>query len=136
MRRCSFGAILVRNLLTPYTTRGADMNPYDRAHELVRAIQDADAFRAMKVAKSQIEPDEQAKRMLNDFHMKQLEFERKQLMGEEPTQDEQEGLQKLYDVLQLHAPVRDYLMAEYQLSVLMQDIQKILGEALQEIAIM
>ncbi len=111
------------------------MNPYDRVHELVRAIQDADAFRAMKVAKSQIEPDEQAKRMLNDFHMKQLEFERKQLMGEEPTQDEQEGLQKLYDVLQLHAPVREYLMAEYQLGVLMQDIQKILGEALQEIAI-
>ncbi len=112
------------------------MNPYDRAHELVRAIQDSEAFRSMKAAKGKIEPDEQAKRMLNDFHMKQLEFERKQLMGEEPTQSEQEGLQKLYDVLQLHEPVREYLLAEYQLGVLMQDIQKILGEALKDVAVM
>ncbi|MHB1628416.1 MAG: YlbF family regulator [Bacilli bacterium] len=112
------------------------MNPYDRVHELVRAIQDSEAFRAMKAAKGKIEPDEQAKRMLNDFHMKQLEFERKQLMGEESTESEREGLQKLYDVLQLHEPVREYLLAEYQLGVLMQDVQKILGEALQDVAVM
>lgn len=111
------------------------LNPYDQAHELARAIRASDAFGSMKTAKDQIGSDEQAKRMLNDFHVKQFEFETKRLMGQEPTTEEQEGLQKLYDILQLHAPVRDYLMAEYQLGVLMQDVQKILGDVFKEVSI-
>lgn len=111
------------------------MNPYDRAHELARAIRESDAFHSMKAAKEKIDPDGQAKQMLADFHMKQLEFEQKRLMGQEPTAEEQDGLHKLYEILQLHPAVRDYLMAEYQLGVMMQDVQKILGEVLQEITI-
>lgn len=111
------------------------MNPYDKAHELARAIQESDAYRAMKVAKDTIEPDEQAKRMLADFHMKQIQFEQKRIMGQEPGEEEQESLRKLYEILQLHSELRDYLMAEYQLGILMQDVQKILGDTLQDVSI-
>jgi len=111
------------------------MNPYDKAHELARAIQGTDAYRAMKVAKDKIAPDEHAKRMLGDFHLKQMQFEQKRMMGQEPSSEEQESLQKLYEILQLHSAVRDYLLAEYQMGVLMQDVQKILGETLQGVAV-
>ncbi len=111
------------------------MNPYDRAHELARAIRESEPFRAMRSAKVKIDPDSQAKRMLTDFHIKQFEFESKRLMGQEPTAAEQESLQKLYEILQLHNSVRDYLLGEYQLGVLMQDVQKILSDVLQEVSI-
>ena len=110
------------------------MNPYDCAHQLARAIRDSDAFRALKAAGDKVGPDEQAKRMLADFHVKQLEFEQKRLMGQEPGEEEQETLRKLYEILQLHAAVREYLMAEYQFGVLMQDVQKILGDVLQDVS--
>lgn len=111
------------------------MNPYDQAHALAKAIRESDAFKSMKAAGEKIGSDEQAKRMLNDFHMKQLEFEQKRLLGQEPTQEEQDTLRKLYEILQLHAAVREYLMAEYQMGVLFQDVQKIIGDVLQEVAI-
>ncbi len=111
------------------------MNPYDHAHALAKAIRESDGFRAMKMAKQKIDPDDQAKKMLLDFHMKQFEYERKRLMNEEPSQEDQEDLQKLYEILQLHTAVRDYLQAEYQLGTLMQDVQKILTDALEEVSI-
>ncbi|PWI58074.1 YlbF family regulator [Sulfoacidibacillus thermotolerans] len=111
------------------------MNPYDKAHELVRALRESEEFRAMKKAVEQVGSDEQAKRMILDFHMKQLEFERKRLLGEETSQQDQADLQKLYDVLQLHTAVRDYLRAEYQFGVIVQDIQKIIADALQEVTL-
>lgn len=111
------------------------MNPYDSAHQLARTIRDAEAFISMKAAKERIQDDENAKRMLNDFHMKQLQFEQKRLLGQEPTEEEQEALHKLYEILQLHSDVRDYLLAEYQLGVLMQDVHKILGDVLEEVSI-
>jgi len=111
------------------------VNPYDKAHELARAIEDSDAFKAMKVAKAKIGSDDQAKRMLGDFHMKQFQFEQKRLMGQEPTDEEQEGLRKLYEILQLHAALREYLMAEYQMGTLMQDVQKILADVLDDVTV-
>ncbi|MCI0182464.1 MAG: YlbF family regulator [Acidibacillus sp.] len=112
------------------------MNPYDKAHELVRALRESEEYRTMKQSVDQVSGDDQAKRMITDFHMKQLEFERNRLLGQEPTQEDQEDLQKLYDVLQLHTAVRDYLRAEYQFGMIIQDIQKILSDALEEITIM
>lgn len=111
------------------------MNPYDRAHELARALRESESFQAMKAAKEKLEPDEQARRMLDDFHLKQLEFEHRRLLGQEPSYDEQESLRKLYEILQLHDGVRSYLMAEYQLGTVFQDVQKILGDVLQEISL-
>ncbi|KYP81885.1 YlbF family regulator [Ferroacidibacillus organovorans] len=111
------------------------MNPYDCAHELARAIRESEGFRAMKAAKEKIDPDEKAKEMLNDFHLKQLQFEQKRILGQEPTEEEQDGLHKLYEILQMHQPVREYLQAEYQLSVLMQDVQKVLGDLFLEVSV-
>ena len=114
---------------------GSPLNPYDSAHQLARMIRETEAFRSMKAAKERISDDENAKRMLNDFHMKQLQFEQKRILGQEPAEEEQEALHKLYEILQLHSDVRDYLLAEYQLGVLMQDVHKILGDVLEEASI-
>jgi len=37
-------------------------------------------------------------------------------------------------VVQLHHGVRDYLNAEYRLSMVLSDIQRIIGEAVNEVA--
>lgn len=111
------------------------MNAYDAAHALARAIRESDSFRSMKSAKEALDPDPKAQQMLRDFHIQQLEFERKRMMGQEPTAEEQAGLQQLYEVLQLHPAVREYLMAEYQLGVMFQDVQKIIAEVFQEVSV-
>jgi cell fate (sporulation/competence/biofilm development) regulator YlbF (YheA/YmcA/DUF963 family) len=111
------------------------MNPYDHAHELARALRSSAPYKAMQEAKGHLDGDPQAARMLMDFHMKQLEFEQRRLLGQTDDPAAEESLRKLYDILQLHPHVRDYLRAEYELGVLFQDVQKILGDVLQEVAL-
>ena len=112
------------------------MNPYDKAHDLARAIRESGPFAQMKSAKDKLENDESAKKMLLDFQRKQLAMERKRLLGEDISETEQNGLSKLYDIVQMHELVRDYLSAEMQMGILYQDIQQIIGDVIQEASLL
>lgn len=109
------------------------MNPYDKAHELARAIQESQEFQELKRAKEKVDQDPDAKRMLEDFHKRQWELQAKVMMGQQLTNEEQEGLQKLQSVIQLHQAVSEYVQAEYRFSVIVNDIQTIIGETIQAV---
>ncbi len=108
------------------------MNPYDKAHELARAVRQADAFERAKNARTRIEQDASTLRMVQDFRNRQWELEAKQMMGQQLTVEEQESFSKLASVIELNQDVREYLQAEYQLSVLVADVQRILADTVKE----
>ncbi len=112
------------------------MNPYDKAHELSRAMRGTEMFAQMKAAKDKLESDEAAKAMLIDFQRQQLFLERKRLLGDTISEDEQNELQKRSDTIQMHEVVREYLTAEMQLGILYQDIQQIISEVIQEVSLL
>ncbi|WP_157935353.1 YlbF family regulator [Kyrpidia spormannii] len=106
------------------------MNPYDYAHGLARALRESEWYRNLKEAKERLEADPEALRMAHDIRRRTLELQLKSMGGQTVTTEEQEQLRKLQEVAMLHSVVRAYLEAESRLSVVMDDIQRILAEAI------
>lgn len=105
------------------------MNPYDKAHELARSVVASDAYVKAKAARERLERDPSALRMAQDIRTRQWALQAKVFAGQTPTREEEETLQRLMEVVSLNSDVREYLQAEYQLSVLLADIQRILADA-------
>ncbi|HWQ61545.1 MAG TPA: YlbF family regulator, partial [Negativicutes bacterium] len=51
------------------------LNPYDKAHELARALKDSDEYRAFLAAKTALATDPDANKMVQDFLRKKMEQE-------------------------------------------------------------
>lgn len=107
------------------------MNPYDKAHELKRAIEQSDVFKKYKEAKVRLDEDESAKKMVDDFREKQFDLQRRELLGEEVKETELEKIQELYTILNMNKNAADYLNAEFGYARLMQDISEILAEIME-----
>lgn len=105
------------------------VNVHDYAHNLARALKDAPEYQEYQTAKSKIKGKSTAEKMVADFHKKQLELQSVLLQGKEPSAEQQEALQRLYGIIQGDADVREYLAAEQRLGTLLNDIYKIIGEA-------
>ena len=60
------------------------MNVYDQAHGLASAIKASEEFKQYDALKKQIDANADLSKMLKDFQAKQLEFQTKQMMGEQP----------------------------------------------------
>lgn len=108
------------------------MNPYDKARELARAIEDSDVFKKFKEQKAAVEQDEATKMMVEDFQKRQFELEMKQMKGEELSKEDSEKMQELFRILSLNQKGSDFLAAQYQFGLMMQDISKILSEVIEQ----
>lgn len=105
------------------------MSPVELAKQLGKALADSSEYQNYKKTKQILDQHESARVMMEDFRKKQWELERKKLNGEKPTPANEEELRKLSEVIALNPYIRDYLMAEYQFSQIMMEVQKIIGQA-------
>lgn len=109
------------------------MNVYDKAHDLAKAIKEssevADITNAMKL----VEADPETKAMLDNFRQKQMELQQKMMTGEMPPQEEMEKMEKLFEVLNLNLGIRRLFDAERRLSVVIEDVNKIITESLSQL---
>ncbi|MBP1963681.1 YlbF family regulator [Paenibacillus aceris] len=107
------------------------MNVHDRAYELAKAIKESSEYNDMLVIRAQINQDASSKNLLEDFRQRQNELQQKMAIGEMPPQEEMEQLQKLYDVLALNPGIKQLFDAERRLSIVLEDVQRIIAEPLQ-----
>lgn len=105
------------------------MNPYDAAHKLAKALKESEEFKELIKAQKEIKADETAKKMLLDLRSKQMELQRQKLSGIEVSSEQEEKLKKLLEVVNMNMVAKRFLEAEYKVAVLLQDVQKIIGEA-------
>lgn len=109
------------------------MNVYDKAHDLAKAIKEssevADITNAMKL----VEAEPETKAMLDNFRNSQLELQQKMMTGEMPPQEEMEKMEKLFEVLNLNLGIRRLFDAERRLSVVIEDVNKIITESLSQL---
>ena len=70
------------------------MNVYDQAHGLASAIKASEEFKQYDALKKQIDANADLSKMLKDFQAKQLEFQTKQMMGEQPNAEDMAGIQQ------------------------------------------
>jgi cell fate (sporulation/competence/biofilm development) regulator YlbF (YheA/YmcA/DUF963 family) len=109
------------------------MNPYDAAHNLAKALRESQDFKDLKDAQTALKADESARKMLLDFRNEQLELQKQKLSGVEVAPEQEEKLEKLFEVVNMNTTIRHFLQAEYRVAVLLQDIHKTIGEATSEI---
>ncbi len=108
------------------------MEAYEVAHQLAKALADSDEYRQFIEAKAKVEEDETNMTLLQDFRRRQLELQMAQITGEDIDEEQVEQLEKMYQMLSLNKNINEYLNAEYRLSRLMADIQKIIGTAVKD----
>jgi cell fate (sporulation/competence/biofilm development) regulator YlbF (YheA/YmcA/DUF963 family) len=109
------------------------MNIYDKAYELARALRESSEIKELKQLNEQIKEDADSKRMLDDFRQRQMELQQKMMSGEMPSQEEMGKMEKLYEVINLNPSLRGIFEAERRLSVIMEDVQRIISEPLQDV---
>lgn len=109
------------------------MNIYDHAYALARALKEAPQLKHYQEAKSKLEGDAAAKEMLDDFRKAQMDLQKQQMSGVEVSEEQKERISKLYEIINMNQTVKNYLAAENQLLVVVQDIYKIIGEPLSDV---
>ncbi|MDO3408845.1 YlbF family regulator [Saccharibacillus sp. CPCC 101409] len=105
-------------------------NIYDKANELASSLQNSQEVQDITAALTLIEADAESKRMLDDFRTRQMEVQQRMMSGDMPPQEEMEKMEKLFEVLSLNLNIRRLFDAEQRLSVIIQDVNKIISDSL------
>ncbi|MGI6308314.1 MAG: YlbF family regulator [Dethiobacteria bacterium] len=109
------------------------MNVYDHAHALAKAIKSSPEYKNFIKCQEKLEKDPHAKEMLTDFQKTQWELQKQKMSGLEVAPEQEKRLTQMWEVISLNMVVKEYLEREYHFSVMLADVQKIIGEALKDI---
>ncbi|MDP1511293.1 YlbF family regulator [Paenibacillus sp. CMAA1739] len=109
------------------------MNIYDKAHDLAKALKESEEVEEITSAMKLIETDPEAKKMLDDFRERQMEVQQRMMSGDMPAQEEMEKMEKMFEVLSLNLNIRRLFDAERRLSVIIEDVNKIIADSLQHL---
>jgi len=104
----------------------------DVAHELARTLKESDEFKQFLKSKEKVMSDSNNHKMIRDFQLKQWEIREAQMLETEVSEEKQQELERLYSLVSLNPAAREYLEAEFEVSRMVNDIQKIIGEAIQD----
>ena len=104
------------------------MNPYDQAHELVRALKDSEEYKDYMRLKETAYDDSTNKALLDEYKRLQFRMQAKLAAGENMEEDDLQRLQQIGALLQFNPDVSAYLMAEFRFQRMLSDIFKILAD--------
>ena len=107
----------------------SQVNVYDDAHRLARSIQASPEYVDFRLAAARLKAEKSSLEMLRDFRRRQFELQAKALQGEEIPAEEEERFERLSEILASHAVIVAFLQAEYTLSRVLGDIQKVIADA-------
>ncbi|WP_438349609.1 YlbF family regulator [Paenibacillus sp. FA6] len=109
------------------------MNIYDKAHDLAKALKDSQEVQEINSAMNLINNDPEGKAMLEDFRKRQMELQQRMMTGDMPAPEEMEKMEKEFEVLSLNLNIRRLFEAERRLSVIIEDVNKIITDSLQHL---
>lgn len=104
----------------------------DLAYELARTLKESDEFKQFHKSKEKVMSDASHHKMIREFQLKQWEIREAQMLETEISEEKQQELERLYSLVSLNPAAREYLEAEFEVSRMVNDIQKIIGEAIQD----
>lgn len=100
-------------------------NPYDIANQLVEVLRQSDEYQEILKIQAEVEKNETLNRLLNSYRSIQVEVQTLQLQGQEPSQEIQEKVNKLTEIIQDIPLLKQYLDAEEKFGIIFQDVQQI-----------
>jgi len=104
----------------------------DLAHELARTLKESDEFKQFIKSKNKVMSDANNHKMIREFQLKQWEIREAQMLDTEISEEKLQELERLYSLVSLNPTAREYLESEFEVTRIVNDIQKIIGEAIQD----
>ena len=98
------------------------MNVYDQAHGLAQAIKASQEFIQQDALKKQVDANPELAAMVK-------EVQAKQMMGEQMNAEMMAQAQQLYAIMMRDPLAMQYMEAQMRFSLMMNDVYKIIGEA-------
>lgn len=109
------------------------VNLYDIAYEVEQAIRQSNEYKQLKKMYDEVNADESARKMFENFRNVQMSIGQKQMMGEEISPDEIEHVQKLVALVQQHAKISQLMQVEQRMSMLISEFNRIVMKPLDEL---
>ena len=109
------------------------MNVYDTANKLAKEIRNSTEYHEFKKVKTQIANNIELKEKIDSFERMRYEVQVFSLNGETQDREKVETMQKLYLELIQIDEVKKYFDLELKFNVLLADVNKIIGEAVQDV---
>lgn len=109
------------------------VNLYDAAHELEKAIRQSDEYNQLKQAYLEVEADETAREMFEQFRQMQMNLQQKQMMGLEITQEEVEQAQHVVAHAQQSAKISILMQAEQRLGMIIGELNMLIMKPLEDL---
>ncbi|MHC0036812.1 YlbF/YmcA family competence regulator [Pseudoneobacillus sp. C159] len=108
-------------------------NLYDLAYEMERAIRGSNEYTQLKRVYDEVNRDDAARRMFDNFRKVQMDLQQKQMMGMEISQEEVEHAQRTVALVQQHPTIARLMEAEQRMSMFVADLNRIILKPLEEI---
>ena len=109
------------------------MNIYDTANQLAQEIQESEEYVTYKIAKEAINLNFELKNKINEFEKARYDAQIVALQTGKDDETKMRHVQELYGELIQNQEASKYFDAEMKFNILIADINKIIGEAIQSL---
>ena len=109
------------------------MNVYDTANQLAEEIKQSEEYATYKMAKEAINLNFQLKNKINEFEKARYDAQVIALQTGKDDESKMRHVQELYGELIQNQEASKYFDAEMKFNILIADINKIIGEAIQSL---
>ena len=109
------------------------MNIYDTANELAKEIQQSEEYMTYKMAKEAINLNYELKSKIDEFEKARYEAQIIAIQTGKDDENKMKHVQELYGQLIQNQEASRYFDAEMKFNILIADINKIIGEAIQSL---
>ena len=109
------------------------MNFYDNINNLVASFKKTSEYTDYLQLKEKLKEDDKTYAMLKDFKDKQNEVQISYLNGQEVSKEKQEEMENLYSIVIKNEDCRKLLECEMRINIILADLQKSIGEAVEEL---
>lgn len=109
----------------------AGSNPYDKAHELARAITDSEAYRRYAAAWTEISQNPEAKERVRQFRAMQMEVNQARILGQSLPDEKIRQVTLEYARLNREKDIAEFLNAEGMFIQMFTDIQQIIQKSVE-----
>lgn len=109
------------------------MNIYDTANKLAFEIKESEEYKRFKELKEEIKQEEEISKKIHEFEKIRYEVQIASIQGIQGENEKAEELQKMYVELIQNEKVREYFEVELKFNIILTDINKIIGEAVEDV---
>ena len=109
------------------------MNIYDTANQLAQEIQQSEEYVTYKMAKEAINLNYELKNKIEEFEKARYEAQIVAIQTGKDDENKMKHVQELYGELIQNQEASKYFDAEMKFNILIADINKIIGEAIQSL---